>query len=253
MERAPLAGQGAAVLERDGMFDQAPELYDLFYGWKDYRGEAEKLRDIVRRARPEAESLLDVACGTGAHLEHLREWFRVEGLDADPGLLAVARSRLPHVPLHHADMRDFELGRQFDVITCLFSSIGYMVAEADLRQAIANMAHHLSPRGILIVEPWFSPERFDPTHLGRTLLVERPDMQAVRMNGSRVEGRRSILDLHYLVATPGQVRHLVEEHTLGLFTHEEYAQAFESAGLLAELDPDGLMGRGLWTAIPGET
>ena len=235
------------------MFDQAPELYDLFYSWKDYRGEAEKLRDIVRRSRPEAESLLDVACGTGVHLEHLRRWFRVEGLDADQGLLAVARNRLPDVPLHEADMRDFKLGRRVDVITCLFSSIGYMVAESDLRRAIANMARHLSPRGLLIVEPWLSPKQFDPTHLGRTLLVERPDMQAVRMNGSRVEGRRSILELHYLVATPGRVRHLVEEHTLGLFTHEEYAQAFESAGLVAELDPDGLMGRGLWTATAGET
>ncbi len=234
------------------MFDQAPELYDLFYSWKDYRREAEKLRVILRRSRPDAESLLDVACGTGTHLEHLRDWFRVEGLDTDPGLLAVARHRLPGVPLHEADMRDFDLGRQFDVITCLFSSIGYMVVGADLRQAIANMARHLSLRGLLIVEPWFSPEEFDPTHLGRTLLVERPDMQAVRMNGSRVEGRRSILDLHYLVATPGQVRHRVEEHTLGLFTQEEYAQAFESAGLLAQLDPDGLMGRGLWTGFAGE-
>ena len=230
------------------MFDQAPELYDLFYGWKDYRGEAEMLRDIIRRSRPDAESVLDVACGTGAHLEHLGEWFRVEGLDADRGLLAVARNRLPDVPFHEADMRDFELAQHFDVITCLFSSIGYMGAEADLRQAIANMARHLSPRGLLIVEPWFSPEQFDPTHLGRPLLVERPDMQAVRMNGSRVVGRRSILDLHYLVATPGRVRHLVEEHVLGLFTSDEYAQAFESTGLSAEFDPDGLMGRGLWTA-----
>ena len=150
-------------------------------------------------------------------------------------------------------MRHFELPRKFDVITCLFSSIGYMAADADLRLAIANMARHLSARGLLIVEPWFSPEQFDPTHLGRTLLVERPDMHAVRMNASRIEQRRSILDLHYLVATPGQVRHLVEEHVLGLFTNEEYAHAFESAGLNAEFDPDGLMGRGLWTATAGET
>jgi len=137
------------------MFDQAPELYDLFYSWKDYRGEAEKLRDIIRRSEPDAKALLDVACGTGVHLEHLTDWFGVEGLDADASLLAVARNRLPDVPLHEADMRHFELGRKFDVITCLFSSIGYMVAEPDLRQAIANMARHLSPRGLLIVEPWF--------------------------------------------------------------------------------------------------
>jgi ubiquinone/menaquinone biosynthesis C-methylase UbiE len=47
-----------------------------------------------------AGSLLDVACGTGKHLEQLMRWYQVEGLDLDDGLLAIARERLPGVPLH---------------------------------------------------------------------------------------------------------------------------------------------------------
>jgi SAM-dependent methyltransferase len=232
------------------MFDKAPELYDLFYEWKDYRAEADTIRELVRVRRPEAASLLDVACGTGAHLVPLQDWFDVVGLDIDPGLLSVAKEKLPEVPLHLADMRDFDLGRQFDVVTCLFSSIGYMQTLAELRQAIATMARHLSPGGVLIVEPWFSPDTFDPNHLGRTIVVSRPNLESVRMNGSRVERRRSILDLHYLVATPGQVEHLTETHVLGLFTDDEYRQAFELAGLEADHDPEGLMGRGLWVGQP---
>lgn len=228
------------------MFDQAPELYDLFYEWKDYRAEAARIRDVAKDRHPGALTLLDVACGTGTHLSHLREWFDVEGLDLDPGLLSIAERKLPAVRLHRADMRDFDLGRSFDVVTCLFSSIGYAQTDAELDKAVGTMARHLSPSGVLIVEPWFAPEDFDPMHLGRTLVVERPDLAAVRMNGSRVDGGRSILELHYLIATPGRVEHRVETHELSLFTNDQYRHAFEHAGLVVDHDPDGLMGRGLW-------
>ncbi len=104
---------------------------------------------------------------------------------------------------------------------------------------------------MLIVEPWFSRTSFDPSHLGRAIVVEQPDLQAVRMNGSRVDGNRSILDLHYLIARPGQVEHLTETHTLGLFTDDEYRSAFERAGLTVGYNGEGLMGRGLWIGQRG--
>ena len=230
------------------MFDKTAELYDLFYDWKDYAGEAAKVRDIVAARNPGARTLLDVACGTGRHLEHLRDAYAVEGLDVDEGLLAVAAERLPGVALHHADMRDFDLGRTFDVVTCLFSSIGYVQTAENLKRAVAAMARHLEPSGVLLVEPWFAPEQFDPHHIGRVVVAERPDLQVVRMNGSRVDGTLSILDFHYLVARPGTVEHLVETHALGLFTPDQYRAAFERAGLAVEHDADGLMGRGLWIA-----
>ena len=230
------------------MFDKSAELYDLFYDGKDYRAEAEKIRDIVASRTSAARTLLDVACGTGSHLAHLREWYSVEGLDLDPALLKVATRRLPGVALHRADMRDFGIGRTFDVVTCLFSSIGYVETADRLAQAVEAMARHLAPSGVLIVEPWLSPDRFDPHHIGRAMVIEQPDFQAVRMNGSRVEGSRSILDFHYLVGRPGIVEHFTETHTLGLFTDDEYRSAFEGAGLAVEHDAEGLTGRGLWTA-----
>lgn len=231
------------------MFDQSADLYDLFYDWKDYRAEAERVRQLIDERVPGAETLLDVACGTGVHLQHLRERFpAAEGLDIDEGLLSVARGRLPDAPLHRGDMRGFDLGRTFDAVTCLFSSIGYVRSADGLRDAIATMARHLAPRGVLIVEPWLTPSTFDPSRLGRMVAVERPDLQAVRVNASRVDGTVSILEFHYLVARPGSIEHRSETHALGLFTQDEMRAAFESAGLQVEHDPDGLMGRGLWIA-----
>jgi SAM-dependent methyltransferase len=222
------------------------EIYDLLYEWKPYAAEALRIHELAEERLAGAGSLLDVACGTGRHLEYLRSWYAVEGLDAEPALIEVARQRLPQVTFHVGDMRDFELGRRFDIVTCLFSSIGYMHTPADLALALATMGRHLSPGGLLLVEPWLSPGAFDPLHFGGPIVAEGPDVRVVRMNGSRVEGRLSIMDFHHLVGRPGSVEHFVDVHELALFTDEEYRAAFAAAGLLAERDDEGLMGRGLW-------
>ena len=126
---------------------------------KDYAAEAATVDAAIRaHGRSSGQRLLDVACGTGLHLRHLRDHYAVEGIDVDEGMLAIARERLgPDVPLHHGDMRAFDLGRTFDAVTCLFSAIGHVRTVAGLRRAIARMAAHLAPGGVLVVEPWIHP------------------------------------------------------------------------------------------------
>ena len=237
------------------MFSKSAEFYDAIYSWKDYAAEAQKIRSIIAERAPDAESLLDVACGTGLHLALMRESYTVEGVDLDPGLLEIARARLPDVPFHLGDMRTFNLGRQFDVVTCLFSSIGYMTTIEDVLHALANMCGHLAPGGVMLVEPWLAPDDFDPNHPPRPMTAEGDGFTVVRMNDSRKKGRLSSMRFHYLVGRPGKVDHFTEDHVLGLFTVDEMAAAFAAAGLSAEFDSEGLMGRGLWIArhraIPG--
>ena len=60
------------------------------------------------------------------------------------------------------NMLDFDLGRQFDVVTCLFSSIGYVKTVPNMKRAVANMSRHLKPGGVLVLEPWFTPEDWHP-------------------------------------------------------------------------------------------
>ncbi|MDQ3555068.1 MAG: class I SAM-dependent methyltransferase [Chloroflexota bacterium] len=236
------------------MFRKTAELYDLFYAWKDHDREAARLHEEIRHGIPDAQTLLDVACGTGTHLERLRTWYQIEGLDRDAELLAVARARLGSgVPLHEGDMRDFHLGREFDVVTCLFSSIGYVRSLRGLHRAVKAMAEHLRPGGLLLVEPWFTPDTWHEGHLPRPMVVEGGGLNAVRTNSTRLVGRRTVMDFHYLVTRPDRVEHLRETHDLGLFTTEEYRSAFERAHLVARHDDEGLMGRGLWIAQSSAT
>lgn len=230
------------------VFERSATLYDLVYGFKDYAGEAARVETIVRERRTTAHSLLDVACGTGRHLEHLRRWFDVAGIDLDPGLLAVARERLPGVPLHEADMRSFDLGRIFDAVICLFSAIGYVGTVAGLDAAVAAMARHLAPRGVLVLEPWLTPDAWHDRHVA-LLTAEEPELKVARATVARRDGRLSIMDFHYLVATPDGVEAFQERHEAGLFTDVEYRSAFAKVGLEVEHDPEGLIGRGLYIGL----
>jgi SAM-dependent methyltransferase len=231
------------------VFSRSAQLYDSIYSFKDYAAEARSLHELVQRRNPGASTLLDVACGTGAHLAELRRWYRCVGVDLDPELLAVARERLDDVELVEADMRDFDLGRRFGAVTCMFSSIGYVDGVGELDGAIAAMARHVEPGGVLVVEPWLSPDRIQLPHIG-AVFVDEPELKIARINAVEVEGNRSILELQYLVGRLDGVEHFTERHELTLFDDEEMLDAFRAAGLEVEHDPEGgPMGRGLYVGL----
>ncbi|MHC4339419.1 MAG: class I SAM-dependent DNA methyltransferase [Planctomycetota bacterium] len=227
------------------MFETYVDYYDKFYTRKNYEEETDALRELIgRHKRSKANRLLDVACGTGKHLALLREHFDVAGLDISEGMARMARERNPGVEIHVGDMRDFDLGQCFDVILCLFSSIGYLKSAAETTQALRRFKEHLEPGGVIMVEPWFTPEQVRP---GRShmLTVDEPDLKLCRMNTTWIEGGASVIHFHYLIGTPEGTRHMEEEHRMLLLSHEEWDTCFAEAGLDHSLEEKGLMGRGL--------
>lgn len=233
------------------MFRKSADIYDTIYlnMGKDYAAEARKIHAIVGRYKKSAGNhLLDVACGTGLHIEQLRHHYQVEGLDLDQGMLKIARRKYPDISFHHADMVDFSLRRGFDIITCLFSSIGYVKTVPRLNRAIQNMSKHLKPGGVLIVEPWFTPQQWK-TDRPHGIFVDQPDLKIARMNVNGRKGKISFLDFHYLVATSEGVKYFSEHHELGLFTQAEYLRAFKDAELKVIHDKKGLDGRGLYIGL----
>jgi SAM-dependent methyltransferase len=229
------------------VFTESADFYDALYGFKDYAAEVEYLGRVLGEAAPDATSLLDIACGTGRHLELLRHRYEVEGVDINPKLLDIARERCAGVRLHLADMAEFELERRFDVVTCLFSSIAYVRTLERLRSAVRCMRAHLNPGGVVLIEPWFTPDRYWTGTITANH-VDEEDLKIAWMYTSEREGAMSVLDIRYLVGRPTGIQLHRERHELGLFTQSEHLEAFHDAGLEARFDPKGPFGRGMYVA-----
>ena len=231
------------------MYTKSASIYDVIYHWKNYAAESEKLHHFIQRHKQTpVNTLLDVACGTGKHLEQLREFYACEGLDLEPEQLKIAAQRLPNMPLYQGDMADFELGHTFGVVTCLFGSVAYAQSTIRLKAAVANMARHVAPGGLLIVEPFLFREDFVPGKISLQT-AELPELSIARMTVSRLENDAAFFTFNYLVGTAEGVRHFEEAHILGVFTRQEYKDALESSGLSVIFDDEGLMGRGLFLGL----
>ncbi|MEV1160301.1 class I SAM-dependent methyltransferase [Micromonospora chokoriensis] len=230
------------------------DVYDLIYRHrgKDYRAEAHYLAELVRGHHRTARSVLDVACGTGGHLCHLRDCFTVaDGLEISPEMLAIARKRLPEGCLHQGDMRDFDLGRRYDAITLMFSSIGYVTDKADLDRTLACLARHLTPGGVVVIEPWVFPDTFVSGYVSSDLVRDHECGRTIaRFSHSVRDGDAVRMTVHYLTGDAGGLRHLSDTHRLALFTREQYEDAFAQAGCPAEfIRPEGWFNRGLFVGV----
>lgn len=232
------------------MFTESAEFYDAIYqGFKDYPAEARQIAALVHAVHPGGRSILDVGCGTGEHARLLagEHGFTVDGVDLDAELLRLARRKHRAGHFEQADMSDFHLGRRYDVVLCLFSSIGYVRTQDRLIMALRRFEEHLAPGGVVIVEPWFEPGALQ--HGFRTEHSAQVEALRITRRGvNEIDGRISRIRFEYEIVGPDGVRRATEVHELGLFTSDEMLAAFTAAGLPAHHDPAGLTGRGLYVA-----
>ncbi|MFI5621369.1 class I SAM-dependent methyltransferase [Streptomyces sp. NPDC051567] len=214
-------------------------IYDLVFRsrGKDFAAETEALTQLIRSRFPGAGSLLDVACGTGAHLEAFGGHFaRTEGLEYAEAMRQAALERLPEVPVHAGDMRRFALEGGFDAVTCLGNSVACVESAAELDEAIGCMARHLVPGGVLVVEPWWFPDNFIDGYVGGHVAREEGRVVARVTRATRV-GDRTRHEVRFVVADSEGMREFSDVLMVGLFTRAAYEEAFERAGCTVEFVP----------------
>jgi ubiquinone/menaquinone biosynthesis C-methylase UbiE len=229
------------------MFSQTAQYYDLIYSFKDYQDEATKITNLIRSEHPAAQNILDVACGTAEHAKLLSKEFQVDGIDLEPAFVKIAKEKVPSGNFWLADMTTFAVPQKYDVIQCLFSSIGYLHTKPLVTAGLERFKTHLNPNGIIIVEPWLTPEKFEVGH-SNMRTVETDTLKICRANITELEGNISHINFHYLIVTNIKIDYLTENHALALYSTEEMLECFEQAGLQAKFDPEGIFGRGLYIA-----
>jgi SAM-dependent methyltransferase len=132
-------------------YDLLAAHYDAVTG--DSATEAAFIDGTIKRACRRAVTLLEVACGTGDIIARLAARYQVSGLDISPGMLAVAREKLPEgTPLYLADMSSFKLEMTFDAIVCVYHGVNHLLDFSDWDNFFDCAYSHLNCGGVLIFD-----------------------------------------------------------------------------------------------------
>ena len=134
--------------------------------------------------------VLELACGSGRLLVPLAgAGNHVTGLDESPHMLALAREKLAaagpvvesRARLEVGDMRSFQFDRRFDLAIIAVKSFAYLTERADQQRALAAVAAHLRPGGVLAIDllnPSLAWQMEPPGSLRQDLCQYVPEMNA---------------------------------------------------------------------------
>jgi SAM-dependent methyltransferase len=141
------------------------EIYDKysseFYDHHAKRGDVEF---YVGAAVEAGGAALEIGCGTGRVLiPTAKAGVRITGLDNSREMLKICREKIDgeskdvreQVDLVHGDMRDFDLERQFSLITIPFGPFNYLVSLEEQIRCLECIKLHLNDSGILVVDLWY--------------------------------------------------------------------------------------------------
>jgi SAM-dependent methyltransferase len=132
-------------------YDLLARHYDAVTG--DSETEAAFIRSIIEQRHGLAATLLDVACGTGGITALLAHAYQVSGLDISPGMLDVARQKLPHgTPLYLADMTCFRLNVKFDAVVCAYQGINHLLSLPAWNKFFDRAYEHLNDGGVFVFD-----------------------------------------------------------------------------------------------------
>jgi len=232
--------------QKEIIYKNLAKYYDRIFSWKNYESDANKIKLLIKKyKKSEGNNLLEVACGTGMHIQYFRDSFSILATDLNQSMLSIAQKRNPDVKFKKANMVDLNLSKKFDVILCLFASIGYVKNYKNLHKTIENFSRHLKKGGIVIIEPWFSESSYVTGSPNMTTYSDE-NIKISRLCVFKKKGIISITDMHYLIAERDkEVTHYIDRHELAMFDtgmvldimmKNELTASFLRKGLLKDRD-----------------
>ena len=115
--------------------------------------------DSIERilAMPPSSKILDLCCGHGRQLIELASrGYQMTGLDLDPLFLGIAKEEAERrglqVRLEHRDMRDIPFSEEFEALTNMFTSFGYLEDDEEDQKVLNRIVKALKSGGLFLME-----------------------------------------------------------------------------------------------------
>ena len=130
-------------------------LYSIVYAHRTVEAAREEALFSIRQVNiSKSDTVLDLCCGNGRHMAHLKHTARrVVGLDFSPYLLSLASQLLGDgVLLVRGDMRKLPFTGVFDVVCNYFTSFGYFAAREENLEVVKSIVRALKPGGRFFID-----------------------------------------------------------------------------------------------------
>jgi ubiquinone/menaquinone biosynthesis C-methylase UbiE len=189
-------------------YDKFSAFYDAFMG--DRTNTALRLHKLIAQNKPNAKTVLELACGTGAVLTHLAKEYEVSGLDLSSRMLSIARKKLPEARFFHSDMTTFNIGKKFDVILCVFDSINHVLEFSDWKRVFGRVEAHLVKDGLFIFD--INTEHKLQRHIKESASVEKFGKNLMIMDITDIGSGVSNWNVKVFEHQKGDIYRLLEEN-----------------------------------------
>jgi SAM-dependent methyltransferase len=224
-------------------FDAYARYYDLLNKGKDYVAETHYVHEIIQRHRAGAETILDIGCGTGAHVaEFAQLGYRVFGVDSSQLMLDAAAGRLSALPgelaqridLAQGDARSYRAGHEVDVVTSLFHVMSYQTTNSDIQSAFQTAASHLSQQGLFVFDFWYGPGVLSDPPSVRVRRMEDDLIAALRIAEPVLAPNDNCVDVNYEILvhdkSSGTREVIKETHRMRYFFLPEIRMLLSATG-----------------------
>lgn len=144
------------------LYHELADWWHLLSAPEDYAEEAGLYWQAISKYKPDVEDALELGSGGGNNASHLKKRCRITLTDLSPEMIRVSRELNPECEHFIGDMREIDLGRQFDLVF-IHDAIMFITTEEDLEKVFRTARKHLKPGGLLFITPDFFKETFRPS------------------------------------------------------------------------------------------
>lgn len=187
-------------------------------------------------------SILDLGCGTGEHLNLLKEnTSACIGIDNSIEMLNIAKKRFPEkINFIRKNFRNFDFYNEFDVVISLFGSMVYLINDRDVDTFFWNTWRAMKPGGIGIFEVWNSIPvkkiRNKPVSLVSKLQYNDTLIERERGFELIEDSARTIVEVKYKyhIHKPGGSESVNDTHIMRAFELNEILKFIKENGLVVK-------------------
>lgn len=211
--------------------------YDLFN--KNYDKECDFLEAVFKKySKTPIKTILDLGCGTGLHTKELvSRNYELTGLDLSEEMIKIAKQRNPDSDFVVGDMSNFNLGKKFDAVICMFSALGYLTENKQLEGFFNSVKKHLNQGGLLIIDCWNGLGVMNELPSSKEKSAEIEGLKIVRKSFPDLDAKNHINNVKFNVKvfeSENNQNKLIdeyeEEHKVRFFFAKELEKYIEDEG-----------------------